>query len=275
MKFQMEGREIYNIFDSADKLSTDEAVVKFKDDRWLMKGKDGSNTILFAVMVPEDAMKQYQKRGIDRIGARFGPIKDFTPKNSQLCTFEFKDSKLHATDGDFSAKMPTTAINAVKYPVEKVPSVDAPIVIQGDLDKIMDAVTRIENITGTDHVFISARENNIYVWGKHDASSADKVIPMEEFDNKQVDWSKASDSEIADYDAEKDKRTETIMSIELLKSIKQIADEGTFYLGNHNPMKFVFESEAGVKMSWIITPRIPSPDKRSSIPQEIIEPEDK
>lgn len=275
MILTMEGEEIYDIFNSANKLSSDEAVAKFKDNHWLMKAKDGSNTVLFAVMVPRDAMKEYQKRGVDKLGLDFDDITNFTPKKAVETSLEYKDNRLYAEAGNEQAVLPTIALDSVKYPVEQVPNVDAPVVIKGDYGRIVDAANRIEDVTETDHVFVSVRPNNLYIWGRKDARSMKKVIPLDDFENVNFDWSKAEAKTAGDYNPQEEKGTETIMSIELLKTVRQIGDSATMHLGNHNPMKFVFESDEGVKMSWIITPRIPSQDKTNRIPEEIVEDEDK
>lgn len=272
MKLKINGGDLKDVIDSLQGTLNDDAVFKFKEDRILIKSADPGGNMMVAVLIPEDAMDTYDKGNLDKMGFDLETMDNFLASKTKPFSISYDGDKLHyAQDG---MKLSTRGIEPdyVEGKVDSTPQLDYAVEFEGDVSWIFDFIKRLDSTVGTDHWFISPRDGAIYVYGEKDDTSMSDFEHWEDFDDYSIDWSKARiPDDVNVPDPEEEHVTTNIYSLNYAKNFNKVSDHATVYLDNHGPIRIVFETDAGVKISTILTPRIPSNDGRATLPDGVAE----
>lgn len=275
MMFKMNGGELEDMIDGASVTYNDEGVIKFKDDRWMLKAVDESNVLMFAALVPAGAMDQYDHGGVEEIGVRFEKITAAIGSSTDPVEVELDAGagthKLHVRQGGYDAGVGLLNPDTITGVANNAPDVPHAVEIEGDISFIDEFAGRLDGMIGSSSFLISAREDGIYLYGEGDTDDLLKYVGWDQFDNWSIDWSVAQYSENNGIDPEEEKQVNTTISMDYIKSMDFLKDEGRLSLGNDVPCRFVFEYDSGVMGSFFLAPRLPSESTRTRIPEDAIE----
>lgn len=265
-----------DIIEAAQAAQPEEGIMHLKDDRWVMKVVDESTVVMFACRVNKKAMEEYRKEGWDKIGVRFPKVKDSIYSSSENVEMEVVDHKLHVRQQGYDAGLGMVNPEYVAGNVQSAPDLEWPVEATGDISFIKDFVKRSDKIVGGSSFIISPRKNHLYLYSERDDQKLVKKYPWDDFDSVSINWELGDDPPGSGgvYPGEQ-KACDTVLSIEFAKALKFIEDEGTLHIGNHVPLKLLFDTMEGVDASYFFSPRISTEDTRSTTPNDSVEPEDK
>lgn len=276
MKIEIPGETLLNIFNAANQLD-DDGILIFRDDSVLLKMSDPSESLMFASLIPESAMKSYEKGDTDQLGLDFEKFTDIIPNTEDIIQFEFNSEGMHKiiiryNDSEYRTR--GLDIGGINKPPEKLPTFEYPVIIQHDPDIIYNEFINDCQMVGLKSYIMSPREGMMYLYSRQDDDEVIKRLHWEDFENYQIDWSKGEDKDESNIenalDPNADHGVDTMLSVDLTNDILYWTDTVTTYIDNHMPMKTTFEDEQGIKISWILAPRIPTEGKVSELPDHVI-----
>lgn len=276
MKMKISGGDLLDMT-SAVKVSRSneqEALMILKDNRWMVKSAGPADVLMSAILMPAEAMESYERRGYDEIGLNTEAIDNFVSSRNDTITLEMEDRALHMDDGDTHVRLATIIPEQVAGATRSAPDVDYEITINNSPDFIKDFIKRAEEVVGASHYYMGAREDGFYLYAPHDNGSIDRRIEWDEFDGHELNWEVNNEGPNDAHTPKEDKAVDVIMGTDFTNSMKAIEDEGVINIGNHFPMRWLFdkseEGEPGMKVTFIQTPRVNN-DQENVIPQKIID----
>lgn len=273
----MEGKILSNILGSAKEFS-DEAAIDFHDDRWMLTLKDDSGSAMFASVVPEEAMDEYNRDGVETVGVNLTELDDFVPGKQtpvELAHTDFRGvNKFVVKEGDTEIRLPAVSLHDIGSRVEEHPSTQSAIQIWAKPDFLEDFISDADKI-GAEFFVMSAREGLLYLYAKADDKEVIEKIHWEDFLEYDIDWSKGMKiDEVPDAvpNPTEDRIMEVFLNLDFGKMLNFWEDRIRIDMNHHLPFKTVFQSDSEIKCSYIIAPRIPETgsDTLTTIPEEAL-----
>lgn len=277
MRLKMNAKELYSVLNSADKYNS-EGLFNLTSRGMLCRVHDASNTALYAMFIPEDAADEWEAGQFPKIGLEFDNLLDFLPNKDQPVVLEVKEVegrlyKMIMHSGNREVRIPLLDPDTVEGAPDQIPDLDHPVHIKNEFGFFADFISDFKKMgssSSSGAYCTSARDGMFYLWGKNDDQELIERIHWEDFDEYEIDWDKASPSEVGQSNPSEDHAIDAFMSADFTADISIGGDETHIYLGNHYPMKVVSHFESGVRQSWTIPPRIPAEDERATLPERVI-----
>jgi len=286
MRLKMNGGDLEKLLKSVKGTERDECLIEFKEDRVVTKAADAGGSMMVAALIPEDAMEEYEQGNLqtsdgeeNKLGIHVDRLINFIQSSSSNVLFEIDDQTHKITYSQEGAELQTRGIvpDAVEGKTNKVPGMEWSCQFTGDIKWLFDFWDRLDNIVDTSSWMISPRDGAIYVYGERDDTSLSEYQHWEDFDDYNIDWDTArTPSDVGKgsahtgvSDPSEDHGVDSIFSLDYAKSFNRVRDKATVYLDNHAPIRILFETDNGVKISVILSPRIPSSDSRASLPEDV------
>lgn len=279
MKIKINGEEFNEVVQAA-KSYRDEALFMLMEDKIIIRLYEPSDTAMYASMIPEDAMDVYERGEHPQIGLNLETLDDFTPDKDTELLMYIEDGKLHTVYDDMEYVMGMLhpdSVAGVPDP-DSVPQVDPSVKIENDIDWIVDfAKEASRKILSDDNttLYLAAVEGTMNLWVVEDDNQMALRKHWEDFDDYDIDWKGANtrspaESFTIDEHPEDTRRMDALFSTTFIKNITIPDGESRVEFDNYFVIKFVTESENGVKHSWIIPPLLPTASKYDKIPESII-----
>jgi len=170
MQFKIKESVLLDIIKGAKSTARREGVIRVKDDRWIMKCQSEGDVLMFAVMVPESSMEDWERGDTDEIGFRFGDLEKFLNSNDNLVKIETYTTdvgvhKIRAVKNNTVLEIPTTDLEFVAGKNVTVPSIDWVLEAEGNLKFIKQFVSKSDNVVGADSFMLGWRDAEIYKHG--------------------------------------------------------------------------------------------------------------
>lgn len=273
MRMQIEGEVLEDLCEAIKSTGHNEGLMDLKDDRWMITSEGPASVILSAVLVPEPSMEVYDRNGYEKVGVRLDKIIEFVKRTDSELVNMWIDKRtlnIEENDGNTHAELATIDIDSVAGKTDKGLNIEHEVKFESEFDFIRDFISIIEEITNTDHYFIGCRENGLYLYGEHDNGKMDTFNSWDEFDNVEINWD-VNNSDVGHTPSE-DKAIDVIFGCGFSKEIHHPTDKAHISIGNHFPMRILYELDNGAKVSYFQTPRIPdSSSSRDVLPENVIE----
>lgn len=280
MRMTIKGGIMEDALNAVQTTEQPEAVMELYEDNWMIKSKGAAEVYMAAVLVPKDAMEEYEpvKGDIDKeeIGLPLDPVNDFinSRKKEYECwmegdTFHIKDDYTHLRRG-------TIIPESVAGRMHNVPDLDHEVTFVTDVNFIFDFIDRADNVIGTDHWYIGAREEGIYLYSEGDNGTMDEFRPWDEFDSYDIDWSINNQARMGLHVPKDDHAVDTILNLGYTQLSGRISgDVARVKVGNHIPTSFIYgleeEREDGMMVSVSQAPRIADDKGSGGIPDSAIQ----
>lgn len=272
----MSGSKLNNIFSAASQY-TDEGLIKIRDDRILIKVMDESQSAQYACLIPDTAMYEFERNGINEIAVNYDNISDFIPSNDvdvELKYGQYKNvNKIAIRHGGSEVRVSTITKEEVADVQADIPDLTPPIKIVSDPDFLFDFISKCKKI-GSDSFMISPREGTFYLYGERNDDEIIDRIPYEDFNNYEVNWENGNvptDSINNPNDPAETHEIDVMLSCDLAEKFTFWTDKAIFSIDNHMPFKAMFEDEDGIKVSWMLAPRIPKDGSPMQLPENVIQ----
>jgi len=273
MKFQLPASEWHSVLKGANSFN-EEAVLNLKEQGLMLRVQDSSQTGLYNTLIPSSVMETYEIGEYPRIGIYVDDLYDITPNDDEIVTVELEDYKIKTSIASRQYYTPNIDPESVASEPEFIPDLEMPITINMNPEKLMDFISEaysyVYNNSDTGDFYIQAQEGTMVLWSKRDDYEFLDDFHWEDFDDYSIDWNKTTTSDGMSGNPSESKQATSVFSVPLTKSMVLEADTVRLEMGHGMPLKIVYESEAGVKYSWIIPPRFPRDDQPQQIPESII-----
>lgn len=269
MFIEMNAGDLKEVIRSVEATQQDEGVLLLKEDKWLMKAVGDATVLMFATLVPEDAMIEYEKGDTDEVGIRLSDITDMIDDTSDPITLELENKKLIIEHGGYEASVPTIDPSVVSGVARQSPDADHCVSFDMDFSRFTSFLSKADNVADTGHYFMSAREDGLYLYAEHDNSEVRKRYAWDSMDNVAIDFAAGQSPPQGGHDPAVDAAVDTILALDFTQRINEIASTARFHIDNHYPVKFVFETESGIKGSYILSPRMPGGDSMVTPPDRV------
>lgn len=274
MKLQMEAREMYDLFDSANAYRS-EGLLNLSNKGILMRVHEYSNTALYAAHVPKTAMESWSPGEHPRIGLEFENVLNFLPKNDSIATLETVEGRGGNVKFQLSVegkeyKVPVINPDAVNGVPDQVPSLEHILTLESDtsfIDDFIGDVRKIKDKGGS--IKVSLRGDVIYLWHIHDDYELTQHYHLDELGDYEIDWGNATVTDKIPGGPPDEEIMDSTLSIPYLKEAKVPDGDVKIMFGDYYPAKIVVETEKGIKMSWMIPPRYPSDNEEPRLPDSI------
>lgn len=274
MKMQIDSDDLLDTVRAIKDVGHNEGELSLKDDRWLIMSQGPANVLMGAVMVPRDAMETYDRNGYERVGLNLNTIEEFVKRsNSDLVNLWMEKRTLHMeeNDGNVHVEIATIDIDSVNGRVSETLNVEHEVKFRLDFSFVEDFYSKAENIIDSDFYMMGCRENGLYMYSYHDNGRIDDFTTWDSFEDVEIDWSTNNYSGYGHKPAD-DHAADVIYAIDFTKELHKPTDNPHISIGNHIPIRLLYELDSGVKISYFQTPRLPkSDDAISTIPDRIIE----
>lgn len=267
MEYQIESSELLDVIKAVESISQKEALALHGEDRWVTKTRDPAGYAMVATRVTEEVMDGYDQGSAEEIGLKLDPMKSFIDSNSSTLSvaLDEKTRKLYVREGDYQLEMGTIAPEYVSGKEQNFPDGDHDVTIEGDLEFVYDFVQKADDTLGTDHIVIGARENNFYLFALKDDKTLVFDKSWDEFDNVEIDKS--------------DFPIDVILAVDYVSKMHAVnADDSTLGVKNKFPVKFMFETDAGIPITYFVAPRTSdgsSDNAAHKVPDSALNEEDK
>lgn len=271
----MSGKKLNNILNAAANYR-EEGLVKINDQRILIKVMDPSESAQFACQIPKDAMYEFDTQGINEIAVDYKYLADFIPNSDEGVELEYsqynKINKISVRYGNSEVRVSTITKNDVPDIHVESPSIEA-VKILNEPDFLHEFINKCETI-GTDYFMISPRDGIFYLYAEKNDNEVIERIMWEDFNNYDINWDKATIPDESDInnpsDPSETHEIDVMLSCDLVKDMVYWTDSVMFYFDNHMPMKSVFEDDDGIKVSWMLAPRIPRDGEPLQLPDNVM-----
>lgn len=282
MRMEVKGGVFLDLLDGAMAAGQEEGLMKLDKSKWLLKTMSEDDVVLFACRVLSDAMKSYDEGDVEALGIRYNAMQDAIPSREDNVLIEFDETdggshKLHVAQGGYDAGLTMTDPEFIEGKVDRAPSIDHAVVIEGDLDVFSDFIKKADNIVDSSWFMLSPRPEGLYMYSEKDNQDLVRKADWDQFNNVSINWGKGFTKDETDMshpdilNPSQDKGCDGIFSMEHAKALSYISDKGRLCLDNHTPLKMVFDLPSGVDASYYFCPRIPSTDSIATLPDDVSE----
>lgn len=273
----MSGSKLNDIFNSASQYR-DEGILKINEERILIKVMDPSESAQFACLIPKHAMYEFDDRGVRQIAVNYDDLTDFIPSGEVEVEVEYEQfnnvNKLAVRYGGSEVRVPTIVESDVPDVQASMPDFDMPIKITANPEFMLDFIGKCNKID-TDHFMMSPREGIFYLYGRKDDSEVIERIPWEDYIDYDIDWDKGNVPNKTDINnptnPSETHEVDVMLSCDLAGDMMFWTDVAVFHIDNHMPIKAVFEDDEGIKVSWMLAPRLPTDGEVMQLPENVIE----
>lgn len=275
MKATIKGEYLNKISSSVQSVGRSEFVIELRDNHWLIKCQGPASVVMTAIFLPDSQMESYNRGDYEMIGLHKKYIDNFVKSADSIINLEMESRSLHMEDESSHAKIATIDPAAIDGHMDSTINVEYEVTLQGDISFIFDFIKRGEEITGSDSFMVGVRENGVYLYMTGDSSSYDDFASAEEFDTFEYDWSINNSPEFGGLKPAEDRGIDVLLSSEFAGTLNLHSDEATVSIGNHHPMKYVFDElghndGAPMKVSYIQTPRLDKTGDMRTLPDEVL-----
>lgn len=274
MQMQISSDSIEHISEGVMATGNDEGVIRLKDDRWMITSEGAASVILSAVLVPEESMEIYDRRGYDAVGVKLDKLLKFVKRtDSDMVNIWMEERTLNIeeNDGNAHVELATLDIDTVSGRTDKALNINHEVRFQSSFDFIIDFIRQTDDIVNADSFIIGCRNNGLYLYSEYDNARIDNFYEWDEFDDVELDWEVNNYRELG-HEPAKDEAIDVILGSDFTKELYHPEDTAHISIGNHFPMRILYETEDGIKISYFQTPRLPkSEDVITIIPERVIE----
>lgn len=259
MEMEINSGDLQDAIEAVDVSGREEAVMVLHDDSWVIKSRGPANVIMAAVLMPERAMKSYDKGRYELIGLPTTKLDEFLGSRDDTVAMWMEKRALHVDDGGTHARLATIDPDIVDGHMEGSPSVEYEVSFNSSVDVIKDFANKADNLLTTGSYFLSARNSGLYLYAEGDNGQLDRHIPWDEFDSHHIDWSVDNEGPEGSLTPSVHEGTDVILAIDFTQELKKIDDNSRISIGNHQPLKILFDKsengKEGMKVTFIQTPR--------------------
>lgn len=270
MKLTINSDILSDLSAGAQTTQLEEGLFEFKQDGIRLQCSGGDSVVAFAAKVPEEAMEEYELDEEIQFGLPFSKIDGFVSSSDTLITIETDGAGITMSDGQFTAELATVQPQYVEGAIDKLPTIEYEVTIKDQPDFITDFITRVGNLFDPSTYVVGGREDGIYVYSEDDNSRADTFVPWDDFDDHILNWDANNSVDKPGANPAEDHAMDVRMSMDFTKTFKSLGDEAILRFSNQGPMKWVFSSEGGVKMSYFQAPRVSDERGSDVIPDEVL-----
>lgn len=269
MEYEIESEEFGHVIQAVKSISQQEALAIHADDRWITKTRDPAGYAMVATRVSDEVMDGYKREGVEEIGLKLNEIQNFISGNANTLKVDFDNAtrKIYFREEDYELELSTIAPEYVSGKEQNFPDGEHHITLEGDMSFIYEFASRADDVLGTDHIVIGARENNFYLFAMNDNDTLKLA--------KSWDDDCFEDADIDDSDFPID----VILSLNYLSDLHNVnADESVLAFKNEFPVKFMFETDGGIPITYFIAPRVSdssSSNAAHEVPDSALNEEDK
>lgn len=275
MRFEIKSKELKNVLDAANGYR-DECILDLRSQGILLRIQDESNSALYSSFIPDDIMDDYDRGEHPRIGIYTEKMYNVLPSTDDVITVELTDRGKIEVVANRKYTLPPIDPDTVSGVPDKVPDLSLPVQVVSEPDWLMEFISEsrsyIHDGKKGGSFFLSANEGIVMLWSKKDDWELEDTLHWEDFNNYDIDWSKATQDSKGSMpiNPQEERRIECLLSLDLTKHMKFYSDKVEFSWGNGMPLKAVSESEEGIKHSWIVPPRFPTDSEHNKIPDDVL-----
>lgn len=277
MKMKINASEFSNVLGSATAYR-DEGLFNLENDGILLRVHEYSNTALYATFIPDDAMEEYERGEFNKLGVNLEWLDDFVPSSNETITLEVEQDKsglerlfIHTSNRTYSTSLIDPG--QVSGVPEQIPDIEYPVTVTMDPDDLMDFISDAGKIRGDSDAgsfILSARDGLFYLHSSYDDSEVTDRLHWEDFEDYELNFDDAQPSDGSPHNPVEDHIIETFMSINLTNSMEHNTDTVRVQFGHMKPMKIVARSDENILHSYLVPPRIPTDDEKSTLPERVI-----
>lgn len=264
--------DMLSAIEAGESAYVDEGVMVLKESKWMMKTISADKVILAAVLVPEDAVDEYEKGAEDYVGLQFDHFYNFIESKTSSLEIQVDGREMHLYEGDDHVRLATIDPEAVSSGIPSAPDLTYEVKATGDISSMMSFFNKIKNYNEDASVMISPRDEGMYMYADGDNWMLDRMVEWDSFDDYNIDWEANKGNENPHgINPPEDEGVDVIQGVQNLLDITKPDNEATIYIANHMPTKLLFELDSGIKISYIISPRLSDDDERMTLPDRVIE----
>jgi len=276
MKMELKGGVLLDAISGARSTGVEEGLLNFKDGYWYMRCGGASGVLMFGTRVGMESMNVYDKEGVDSLGIEFSPFENFITSRSDIIRFESDGDSIILDDGRDKAQIAGIVDDYVEGADVEPPNVEHEVTFESEVGFIGDFISKSEGVVGSDWFFFTCREEGLYMYTERERGRIDRYYKWDDFDNVELDWEvnnkppgSAANKEEKYATPKTDHQTDVILSSEMMDSLNDIGDEAQIRVGNHCPIKIIWNPDDGITHSYIVAPRIGGDNSLWSTPEEV------
>lgn len=276
MKMEIKGSVLLDAIKGARSTGADEGLLNFKDGYWYMRCGGASGVLMFGARVGMESMNVYQRDGVDKLGIEFSPVENFITSRDDIIRFESDGSSIILDDGRDKAEIASIVDDYVEGADVDPPNVEHEVQFNSEVGFIGDFISKAEGVVGADWFFMTCREEGLYMYTERDQGRIDRFYKWDDFDEVNFDWEvnntppgSAAERKEKYATPVDDHQTDVILSSEMMDSLNDIGDEAQIRVGNHCPIKIIWQPEDGITYSYIVAPRIGGDNSLWTTPEDV------
>lgn len=274
MQMQISADSIAHTAEAVKTTGHYEGLIQLMDDRWMITSEGSASVILAAVLVPEESMEVYDRKGYEAIGVNMDKLLKFVKRTDSELVNLWMDKRtlnIEENDGNTHAEIATIDTDSISGRTDKALNIEHEVRLQSNFDFITDFIDKADDIVNSDSYIIGCRDDGLYLYSEYDNGRIDDFYSWDEFDEVEIDWEVNNYRDIGHQPAE-DRAIDVILGSDFTKELYHPEDTAHISIGNHFPMRLLYETEGGIKISYFQTPRLPSSeDTTRIIPSKVIE----
>lgn len=275
MKLTIDSDILSDVSNGAQTTGLEEGLFEFKKSGIRLQCSGGDSVVAFAAKIPKEAMQRYELEEEIEFGLEFSKIDGFIGSSGSMITIETDGSGITMSDGQFTVELATIQPQYVEGTMDKLPSIDYEVTIKDQPDFLTDFIKRAKNIFDPSTYVFGARDEGVYVYSEDDNSRADTFVEWEDFDDYILNWDANNSADKPGATPAEDHAMDVRMSMDFTSNLKSLGDESILRFSNQGPMKWVFSSDGGVKMSYFQAPRMSDERGTDVIPDSVIKGNEK
>lgn len=236
-----------------------EAVFRLKDEHITVRCQDPAEVMMFASLIHEDDIEEYEPGDKTDLGLRLDSISSYINKTDETVSIETAKSdggvdllNVSKRKGS-SITIPMIDTDSIVGQMHSAPSIEWPVeFIISETDRVNDFISRAKEVTGAGSCLVSTREEGFYLYAEREDYSTKEFIP---WDDDDIELTKSDKDEV-----------DTIFSLGYLSEVDIFDGDMEFHIGDEVPMKTVFSLGESSAASYILAPRVSNTEGRSKVP---------
>lgn len=254
------------VIEAGESSFVDEGVMTLKEDRWMMKTISPDKSILSACLVPEDALSEYEKGPEELVGINFDHFNSFIESKTSDLRIRVDGREMHLYEGDDHVRLATIDPDAVESAIPNAPDLSYEVKVTGDVGELTAFANKVNKFEEDGWIMFSPREEGLYMHSMGDNWNLDRRLDWDDFEDHELDWSANAGKEHKHgVTPEDEKGVDVIQGVDNIQPVNMPADTATIFFSNHMPTKLLFELDSGIKISYILSPRLPTTDSTSEM----------
>lgn len=273
MRMKTKGEVLLNVIEAVKSTGHKEGLMELKDDRWLVKSVDPATVIVTAVRVPDMMLLEWDKGNLDALGLPLDAIEAFIGGNrSDEIEMWTEQTTIHMDDGNTHLRRASIDTQSVHGKTDTIPNINHEVVLRSDLDFLTDFIKKADEVIGSSHYYVGAREEGLYLFARADNGHLDRFFKWSTFDDVEINWDHNNLGPGNALIPAEDHGIDTIQGIDYTNEINTFDEKAEIRFANHHPTQIVYnlddEDRTGMSVAYIQAPRLDE-EGDSCIPEEI------